>query len=224
MRYTRFGRLSIGTTVIALSAVLVGCASGPTEEQGKAAVDRTFVYALGEVPEHMDLTPWGGNGSKILYGVLDTTLVGYDNTCETIGAPDALRPNLAESWEFAEDGKSLIIHLGDAVSAWGNEITAADVEWSLKREIANQGSLKSAWGSIGSFDMNDLVKVVDDKTVRINVLERKSFDVRQLASSLVAIHDSTEAKKHVFGTVSAALLDPIAAMRHETLQPRLFIS
>ena len=196
-RHRRIGRFSLGTAVIAMSAVLVGCGTGTTgKQQPAAAADRTFTYAVNAVPEHLDLTPWGGNGSKILYGVLDTSLVSYNNSCDKIGGADNIRPNLAKSWEFSADGKSLTVHLGDAVSSWGNEITSADVEWSLRRELANQGSLPSNWGKIGSYDMENLIEVIDEKTIKLSIKERKSFDATQLASTLVAIHDSTEAKKH----------------------------
>ncbi|WP_341952987.1 ABC transporter substrate-binding protein [Salinibacterium sp. TMP30] len=114
-----------------------------------------------------------------------------------LGESNDVVPHLADSWDLADDGKSVVFRLGDAVSNNGNEITSEDVKWSVERQLAQEAFIPSALGFIGRYDVDNLVEVIDDKTVQMNVVTSTSSDVIQFASPLLTIHDSTEAKKHV---------------------------
>lgn len=190
---------SLATVGMLTASILLitGCSLQGGDTENPVAADLDFVYAVPGVPEHLDQTPWGGQPSKILYSVYDSTLVRYQGTCDVLGESDDLVPHLAESWDLADDGKSVVFQLGNAVSGHGNEITSEDVKWSVERQLALEAFIPSALGSIGRYNVDDLVKIIDEKTVQMNVNESTSSDVMQFASILLTIHDSTEAKKHI---------------------------
>ncbi|WP_283136382.1 ABC transporter substrate-binding protein [Rhizohabitans arisaemae] len=187
-----------GVAAVALGVLLGGCSlqepAGDGSPQGDA--EKVFVYAAPGVPAHLDQFPWGGQPSKLVYGVIDSTLVRYEGKCDVLGQNDDLTPSLAASWERAEDGKSVVFKLADAVSPAGNKLTAEDVKWSVERQLEREPFIATALGFIGRFDVKKLVEVVDEKTVKINALEASSFDVMQFASTLLTIHDSKTAKTH----------------------------
>ncbi|MBO9521375.1 MAG: hypothetical protein J7518_07545 [Nocardioidaceae bacterium] len=185
-------------TAVAVSLLVSSCGLQKEESNGSGSGggEKVFTYAVASVPEHLDTFPWGGQPSKLVYGVIDSTLVRYQGQCDVLGQSEDLVGHLATSWERAADGKSIVFKLGDAKSAAGNEITAEDVKWSVERQLEREPFIKSALGFIGQFNVDDLVNVVDEKTVQINALKASSFDVMQFASTLLTIQDSKEVKKH----------------------------
>lgn len=188
MRYALIAGASV-------SIILSGCSLQEPADGGGGGqtTGGTFVYASPGVPDHLDQTPWGGQPSKLTYAVIASTLVQYQGECDVLGQSDDLAPGLAESWEIAEDGSGVTFHLGDAKSAAGNEITAEDVRWSVERQLELEAFIPSALGFIGRYDIDNLVTVIDEKTVKMNTLESSSFDVMQFASTLLTIHDSATA-------------------------------
>lgn len=191
MRYSVIAGLSV-------SLAISGCSlqEPPAPEGDDTETGTTFVYASAGVPDHLDQTPWGGQPSKLTYAVIASTLVQYQGQCDVLGQSDDLVPGLAESWEVAPDGSGVTFHLGTAKSAEGNEITAEDVKWSVERQVALEAFIPSALGFIGRYDVENLVTIIDEKTVKMNTLEASSFDVMQFASTLLTIHDSKTALKH----------------------------
>ncbi|MCP1740184.1 ABC-type transport system substrate-binding protein [Bradyrhizobium japonicum] len=66
-----------------------------------------------------------------------------------------MTPELAESWEASEDGKTYIFHLRkDATFHDGSPVTAKDVKWSFDRAIAAGGfpavQMAAPWSSPNS--------------------------------------------------------------------------
>lgn len=79
-------------------------------------------------------------------------------------------PDLAESWEAAEDGKSVVFHLRKGVQfhkGYG-EMTAEDVRFSFERIIHpdSSSSEKGNWGQL------DRVEVIDTYTVKLVFKDR----------------------------------------------------
>lgn len=184
--------LAAGLAAITAGAVLSACTA---EDPGtEAPVDTVFDYAVAAVPDMLDLAPFGGLPKKIVYGVLDSTLVRYGDSCDALTGSQSLQPGLATSWDVAPDG--VTFHLSDAVSSFGNELTAEDVKWSIERQMANDVSVKANLGTIGAYDVDNLFEIIDDKTIKFNLKSASSFDVTQFASVLTTIRDSTEMKKH----------------------------
>lgn len=90
-------------------------------------------------------------------------------------ADGQILPDLAESWEYENDGKTVVFHLrqgvmfqdGNAVFAEGagREVVAQDVAYSLERQATIEGS-QTAADFIGSFES---AEVVDDYTVKLHL-------------------------------------------------------
>jgi peptide/nickel transport system substrate-binding protein len=78
--------------------------------------------------------------------------------------PSAFEPELAESWEAGEDGRSLTFRLREAQWSDGTPITATDVRFTWQAQIAPE----IAWiGATAKSRIRD-VEVIDDRTVRFH--------------------------------------------------------
>nr|WP_186363646.1 ABC transporter substrate-binding protein [Rhizobium sp. ACO-34A] len=146
------------------------------------AADRakTLAIAASATPLSLDVE------NSLSLGTIDTVGAFYDyligfNTIPDPAVPGVLRedlaPNaslpggynlkgmLAESWEFAPDGKSVRLVLRKGVlSNWGNPLTAHDVKYTFDRKFEVKGA-----GAFMTFVMGlpnkDAVVVEDDHTV-----------------------------------------------------------
>src|SRR5271156_278335 len=91
-------------------------------EEGPATLD--IDAATANVPTHE--VSWNIYDRLITHGMktLDDGTLSYDFT--------QFKPELAESWEIAPDGKSVTFHLRkDATFHDGSPVTADDAKWSL---------------------------------------------------------------------------------------------
>lgn len=93
--------------------------------------------------------------------------------------------SLSESWEVSEDGMSYTFNLREGVKFWnGDELTAEDVEYTWERYIA-LGVAEGSWGMLEARLMGiepgnpvpdaaikAAVEVIDDYTVRFNLVDR----------------------------------------------------
>lgn len=200
----------VAITAAAL-VVLAGC-SNPGEatnpDGGPAKSDlSTVTMAVNGVPDGLTASKWGGAASHIAFTGLGSQLFGYvlgDDPKAACENPDYnIKGRLAESWEFSDDGKSFTVKLADLTSQWGNKLSAEDVVWSFKTALSRDTIAKGSLASSG-FDVEDIATVVDAKTVRFNLTDRRSFTDSALQQSLYNVYDSTEAKKHITAE------DPIA--------------
>jgi len=106
-----------------------------------------------------------------------------------------IQPELAESYEFAPDRKSITFKLRkDATFHDGSPITAEDVKWSLDRVVASPIGL--AQFSTGSMTKPEQFVVVDDHTVRIDLPEADRLALPNLALTYPIIVNSKLAKQH----------------------------
>jgi peptide/nickel transport system substrate-binding protein len=122
----------------------------------------------------------------------------YD-TLVTMAAGDyvTIRPALAESWERTEDGTALIFHLREGVKfASGNPLTAADVKFSLDR-------LQNLKDQPAEYAENlKSTQVIDDHTVRLDLVDKNQPLLRLLVAVPFAIYDSKLVQEHG-GTAAA---------------------
>lgn len=200
----------IAATVVALVA-LAGCSNpgegaGPTGDSPDTEIT-TVTMAVNAVPDGLTASKWGGPASHIAFTGLGSQLFGYvlgDDPKAACENPDYnIKGRLAESWEFTDDGKGLVVKLADLTSQWGNKLSAEDVVWSFTTALTRDSVAKRSLGSAG-LDVEDIATVVDETTVRFNLAERTSFSDSALQQSLYNVYDSTEAKKHITAE------DPIA--------------
>jgi peptide/nickel transport system substrate-binding protein len=143
---------------------------------GGAVTDaKLTVVQGGGFPNSLDLHRVGTN--RPAYGVswviydrlmtfgkkpLDDGSISYDYT--------VLEPELAESWEIAEDGLSATFNLRqDAVFHDGTPVTAKDVKWSFDRAVSI-GGFPSFQMKAGALESPDQFEVVDDHTFKVTFL------------------------------------------------------
>ena len=118
-----------------------------------------LIFGLSSYPPSM--APWANTGTAAATAKLmfHRGLLGY-------GTDGALRGELAETWEHAEDG-AWVFHLRDAVFHNGAKVTSADVAWTIE-QIAGEKSTAYL-----RTDMQRLARVEtpDAKTVRLHTKE-----------------------------------------------------
>jgi peptide/nickel transport system substrate-binding protein len=146
----------------------------PPATEGGATETLTVVQG-GGFPNSLDLHRVGTN--RPAYGV---SWAIYDRlmTFGTKTLPDGsvsydytvLEPELAESWEIAEDGLSVTFNLRqDATFHDGAPVTANDVKWSYDRAVSI-GGFPTFQMKAGALESPDQFEVVDDYTFRVNFL------------------------------------------------------
>lgn len=145
---------------------------------------KTLVIAAPATPLSLDVE------NSLSLGTIDTVAAFYDyligfNTIPDPNvpgvmredlAPDASKPGgynlksmLAESWEFAPDGKSVKFTLRKGVlSNWGNELTAKDVKYTFDRKFEVKGAGAFMTGVMGLAG-KDAVKIESDYVVSFNL-------------------------------------------------------
>jgi peptide/nickel transport system substrate-binding protein len=133
---------------------------------------------------------WNSYDRLMTYGskTLPDGSVMYDYT--------QLQPELAESWEVAADGKSVIFKLRqNAVFHDGTPVTAEDVKWSFDRAVT-VGGFPTFQMKAGSLETPEQFEVVDKHTFKVNFLRSDKLTLPDLAVPVAAIYNSTLAKKH----------------------------
>ncbi|WP_274627530.1 ABC transporter substrate-binding protein [Arvimicrobium flavum] len=106
-----------------------------------------------------------------------------------------IQGQLAESYEVADDKKSITFHLRkDAVFHDGSPVTAEDVKWSLDRVVASP--VGKAQFQTGSMTDPAQFVVVDAQTVRIDLPQPDRFALPNFALTYPIIVNSRLAKQH----------------------------
>lgn len=107
--------------------------------------------------------------------------------------PTQVEGNLAESWTVSPDGKTYVFKLRQGVkSAWGNEMKADDIVWSLER----------AWTiKRTSFFLYNLIGVAEfrktgDYEVTIAMKQPTRLLLPMLTMYFPTLHDKTQVLKH----------------------------
>lgn len=160
-----------------------------------------LVVITGFGPNSMDIHRVGANRPSYQIAVnLYDRLIGYGVKT----APDGslmydhtnLKPELAESWSFADDGMSITFKLRkDATFHDGSPVTAHDVKWSFDRAVM-VGGFPKVQMKAGSLEKPEQFVVVDDHTFRIDLLRKSKLTMPDLAVPIPIIINSKAAKKH----------------------------
>jgi len=120
-------------------------------------------------------------------------------------------PSLADTWDISEDGLTYTFHLKKGVKySNGNDFTAEDVAYSLKRMLTVEGAVNISFvdqikGAKELYDGTaaelEGVKVIDDYTIEITLKEPYAGFLACLSSPAVSIYDSeaTQAAGDKFG-------------------------
>ncbi|NMA61967.1 MAG: ABC transporter substrate-binding protein [Firmicutes bacterium] len=151
----------------------------------------TFYYALdrdvGSIDPHSAHSVQRINVGIMMFDQLTT----FDENGNVI-------PNLATSWDISADGKSYTFHLRKGVKFHnGREFTAADVKYSFERlsnpktKALGYALLNSVAGkeefADGKVDHISGIKIIDDYTVQIDLVDVDVTFIRKLATTYSSI-------------------------------------
>ncbi len=135
----------------------------------------------------------GGDASRNIY----SRLVNFDPADLSAGYV----PDLAESWDVSEDGKTITFHMRAGVSfASGNPVTAADAEFSLRRAVLLNKTPSFILTQFGftADNVETTIVATDDMTLQITTDKRyaTSFVLNCMTATIGGIVDKTEVMAH----------------------------
>ncbi len=143
------------------------------------AQEKTLNIALGEEPDN--LNPIGNANiydcNKIFSGLLKS-----DENLE-------MSPDMAESWEISEDGKTYTFHLRDGVK-WqdGMDFSAEDVKFTY--DLLRNQEWTSVFSTSSEYEVIDDIQLINDSTVKFVLSEgivpfRERFTLPMLPKHLL---------------------------------------
>ncbi len=196
-------RFLSGRRAVLLGALAAGLLLAPAvhAQQRQTA---TIVKAVPAVPQQLDLqTRYEGEASAYVANEQASTLLQVaaeklkGNGClESPRVQTDLRGNLAESWGYTADGKALEFKLRKGVkSAAGNEMTSADVKWSLDRALKQASIVRFLAFDVNSF-REDPIEAVDPYTVRVHLKTPTIFDFIAFTWVQTQIYDMKTVQKN----------------------------
>ncbi|MCW5943710.1 MAG: peptide ABC transporter substrate-binding protein [Fimbriimonadaceae bacterium] len=108
---------------------LVGCGQGGFSKRTQAGKENVLRYALATTPVTLDP---GKVQDVDTHDLLRQVFEGL----VTWGEDNRIRPQLAESWEIVDGGKTYVFHLRkDATFHNGRPVVAADFKWTMERNL-----------------------------------------------------------------------------------------
>lgn len=159
MRARRFGTFRTGLAVVA--ALAAGLLSGPVAAETPQSGGTLTVGFQGDSKTFNPIHSIQWTERQVLYLVYNTLL--------RMGPDFSLNPELAESWDIAEDGKKIVLHLRQGVKFHdGTDFDAAAVKWNFDQRMdpeVGSPQIKQLDGVVES------VETVDDHTVAINLVK-----------------------------------------------------
>lgn len=186
--------LQTGSAAAALSGL-------PLASQAQARPKDVLLVANEFGPNSLDIHTVGANRPS--YGV---SWLCYDRLM-TYGRktlPDGrivydrnkLEPELAESWQMAPDGNSVLFRLRrNATFHDGTPVTARDVKWSFDRAVT-VGGFPTFQMAAGSLEKPEQFEVVDEHSFRVKFLRRDKLTMNDLAVPVPCIFNSELVKKN----------------------------
>jgi peptide/nickel transport system substrate-binding protein len=161
----------------------------------------TLVVAIGTTINSLDLHRSGTNrpSYQIAINAYDR-LVTFGTKTLPDGAViddyNTLKGELAESWEIAPDGLSIVFKLKPNVKFWdGTPVTAEDVRWSFERAVS-VGGFPTVQMRAGALEKPDQFEVVDDHTFKIHLPHRTKLTVPNLGTPVPFVLNSKLGKAH----------------------------
>ena len=107
-----------------------------------------------------------------------------------------LEPELAESWQVAADGMSVVFKLRkNAKFHDGTPVTAKDVKWSFDRAVT-VGGFPTFQMKAGSLEKPEQFTAVDDYTFKVDFLRKDKLTMMDMAVPVPSIFNSELVKKN----------------------------
>ncbi|MEO1292289.1 MAG: ABC transporter substrate-binding protein [Pseudomonadota bacterium] len=181
----------------------VGIALAVTTAAGALAQDRTDVLiAVGEQgPSSLDThNPVANDYSRLVAWNVYDRLVRHGMKTDENGIDvydiTTFEPELATSWEIAEDGSSYTFNLRqDATFHDGSPVTAEDVRWSFERAVAAGGFPAIQMGASFFLEAAQFV-AVDEHTFRIDMPTPNKYVMANLTVPIPIIVNKDLALEH----------------------------
>jgi peptide/nickel transport system substrate-binding protein len=206
--HRRLARL-LPPAILGLSLVLLGCRAGTEGKNGNAAqpADPGHPASAGDVPQRggtvvvglpSDIkgvnelcVPTGGLNDEVLFRVFLHLLKEYPDFEQH---PPTLAPQLARSYEWSPDHKTLTFHLReDVVWSDGVPVTAEDVRFTWQAEIDKDVAWDASYMKTAITD----VEVVDPHTARFHFSHAYS-------KQLLDVNEGVILPKHAWGQLPFA--------------------
>lgn len=168
----------------------------PAHAAGK---DGVLVVVTGNGPNSMDIQRKGTNRPSYQIAVnLYDRLLGYGTKTLEDGTQmydyETLEPEVAESWEVADDGMSITFKIREGATFWdGKPITAYDVKWSFDRAVS-LGGFPTVQMKAGSLEKTEQFEAVDASTFVIKLLRKSKLTMPDLGVPVPIIFNSEVAK------------------------------
>jgi peptide/nickel transport system substrate-binding protein len=186
-------------TLIALIAAgaLAGCGGGgaPTRPTPQASV---FIDLVGTLPTSLDPLAEQGAAFEHLETSLAATLVrpaGRPPGAATLAPAGAVVGFLATSWRELAGGDYVFDLRRGVRSAYGHSLTAADVSFSFRRELAGSAAARFLAGLAG-IELGDPITAISANRVRLNVAAPSPLAPAVLGDFRFAVLDSREVRSH----------------------------
>jgi peptide/nickel transport system substrate-binding protein len=155
-------------------------------EQGPSSLDTHNPLAN----DYTRLVAWNVYDRLVSHGskTLEDGTVVYDVT--------VMEPELAESWEMSEDGKTLTFKLReDAVFHDGSPVTAEDVKWSFDRAVSAGGFPAIQMGA-SFFTDPEQFAAIDEHTFQITLPQANKYVMANLTVPVPVIVNKDLALEH----------------------------
>ena len=189
-----------------LMIVFVASSGWIGSEKVLAAAKDTLVVAYSALPPSVNSEVGLSNIGCQLYINLTETLISYatkpsqKNEDVTVLDYSMAVPDLAESYEVSEDGKTITIRLRKGIlSPYGNEFTTKDVIWKWERGLRMKTNAAFYAGVLDFLETGmDAFKVIDDYTFSITANNPNPLlvDINCL-HEVAGFLDSIEAQKQI---------------------------
>ena len=198
MKFQR--RMLAPAALVTIGLLATGCAgqTGGTGADPAGEPSTGYVIAVAQDFQGADRASYSSEAAKTIADVmqgrlLDLKMESGDPLACYDDAPAELEDSsaLVDSWELTEDGLGLNITLKQGVtSAAGNELTAADVEWTIERIKAIDTTGNTLWFGVGGFDVENPITVHDDHSFTLNLTAPNALAPYALAGTAGMIYDS----------------------------------
>ncbi|WP_035485307.1 ABC transporter substrate-binding protein [Geminicoccus roseus] len=191
-RRTYLGLMAGGASVAAMGIPKAGAATPKdvlilVNEMGPNSLDTMLPSAN----DQARMVAWNVYDRLVTHGTktMPNGATGYDAS--------VFEPELAESWEVLDEGKTLIFHLRqDATFHDGSPVTAEDVKWSFDRAVA-AGGFPAIQMAAGSLSSPDQFSVVDDHTFKITFEKANKLSLPDCAVPVPCIVNKKLVMEHV---------------------------
>jgi peptide/nickel transport system substrate-binding protein len=192
-------------------AAAVAAVTAASAESARAAdTSKTLLIASPSTPQGLD------GEYDVSLGTVDSTGALYDNLIAFRKIPDpaspdvmredigvhpelpyglALEGRLAEKWELAPDGTRATFTLRQGVkSAWGNPLTAEDVQYSWARRLTSKGIGAFMARTLGLTDIAQ-IKVESPQVVSFNLPKPTPLILKLHCNLAAPIYDQAKMKQ-----------------------------